>query len=149
MLTEKIVLGPRPKLKKINDLQTEQGINCVVTLLSEREEARKIGQATKKAGLEWLWFPMAGGNPDKLDPSELREQTAAFAQRLAADDGSKFYVHCSAGIHRTGMFCYGSLLQAGCTRDEAKAALQKLRDVTGENVGDHRLDFIDGVLTRD
>jgi protein-tyrosine phosphatase len=49
------------------------------------------------------------------------------------------YVHCSAGIHRTGMLTYGLLRSMGMSGAAALATLHALRPETGEGVGEVRL----------
>jgi protein-tyrosine phosphatase len=48
-------------------------------------------------------------------------------------------IHCSAGIHRTGMFGYALLRTCGLDVDAATEALARLRAVTAEGVGQQRL----------
>jgi protein tyrosine/serine phosphatase len=48
-------------------------------------------------------------------------------------------IHCSAGIHRTGMIANALLRSLGLTADEAKAGLLTMRQVTHDGVGEHRL----------
>lgn len=60
--------------------------------------------------------------------------------------GARVVVHCSAGIHRTGMFGYALLRMVGLSADEARAKLRELREVTGEGVGKDRLAWGDGLV---
>ncbi len=117
-----------------------------MTLLNESEGAAALGQLALNAGLAWWWHPMAGGNPAKLDPAEFRAHIEAFASQLKSDAEQAVYIHCSAGIHRTGMFTYGALRRFGCDADAARAALSAARPVTGQDVGDQRLAWVEGVL---
>ena len=57
--------------------------------------------------------------------------------------GHKIYIHCSAGIHRTGMITYGLLRYLGKDTNEAKQLLHQLREVTAAQVGDERLNWGD------
>ena len=52
---------------------------------------------------------------------------------------ARIYIHCSAGIHRTGMITHGFLRHAGLDATEARAQLKRLRVVTSESVGEDRM----------
>ena len=56
-------------------------------------------------------------------------------------------VHCSAGIHRTGMFGYALLRAVGLDREASNAKLRELRAVTAEGVGDERLAWGDRIAS--
>ncbi|NNC15830.1 hypothetical protein HJC22_08825 [Corallococcus exiguus] len=62
------------------------------------------------------------------------------------EGGGKLVIHCSAGIHRTGMFGYALLRQLGLSADAARARLAELRQVTAEGVGPDRLAWGDAMV---
>jgi protein-tyrosine phosphatase len=53
--------------------------------------------------------------------------------------GAHVAIHCSAGIHRTGMFGYALLRTSGLEPEAAKEALAAPRAATADGVGDQRL----------
>ena len=55
------------------------------------------------------------------------------------ETGAGVYIHCSAGIHRTGMVAFALLRFLGLSADEAASGLAHLRKVTAEGVGEDRL----------
>jgi len=57
---------------------------------------------------------------------------------LTEEHGS-LLIHCSAGIHRTGMITNALLMYMGLSAEEAKTKIMQARKITGEGVGDHRL----------
>jgi protein-tyrosine phosphatase len=120
----------------------QQGATHVVTLLSEAEGAADIGAAVKRAGIVWLWFPLESAVP----PCEDRDAEVHLLYegvRAALASRGKIYIHCSAGIHRTGMITYGLLRSLGLSAGEALAVLRSLREETGEGVGEDRLTWGD------
>ena len=114
------------------------GATHLVTLLAENEGARQIGEAAERAGLTWIWIPLVGaGVPDPARDNVLRQACRELCELIAA--GGHLVVHCSAGIHRTGMFGYALLRQCGLDQAAARAKLAELRQVTADGVGPDRL----------
>jgi protein-tyrosine phosphatase len=137
----RLAIGHRPKLKALPRLK-EAGCTHLLTLLGEREGAMTIGLAAQNAHIEWLWLPLENGDP----PSEVREaEVRTMLERLALllEYGSSIVVHCSAGIHRTGMITYALLRQLGISPEQAIQKLSELRSVTAEGVGEARLQWGD------
>lgn len=133
----KLAIGHRPKLKALPRLR-EAGCTHLFTLLGEREGAMTIGVAAQNVHIEWLWLPLENGDP----PPEVREpEVRTMLERLALllEYKSSIVVHCSAGIHRTGMITYALLRQLGLSREQAMQKLSELRSVTAEGVGEARL----------
>ena len=132
-----VALGHRPKLKALRSL-AEEGTTHVVTLLSEREGARDVGQAVEKAGMRWLWLSLENGDPP---PEERTDELRARFHDIerALDEGGRILINCSAGIHRTGMIAHALLRFLRFAPDEAKTTLATLRAITARDVGDERL----------
>jgi hypothetical protein len=138
-----LALSHRPKHRDVPRLPAF-GVTHVVTLLAEREGAKDIGDAVRRAGLTWIWCPLDNGRPpDAQCTAELRPVLAELATLVS--NGATILVHCSAGIHRTGMFGYALLRQLGLEPAAARAKLIELRAVTGEGVGDDRLAWGDAL----
>ncbi|HVK78548.1 MAG TPA: tyrosine-protein phosphatase [Kofleriaceae bacterium] len=144
--TGRLAIGHRPKVAALPGLGAD-GCTHVVTLLAEREGAAAVGAAVRAAGLGWIWWPLANGDP--LPRARDGEARAFLASLLAVlTDGSGVYVHCAAGIHRTGMLAYALLRQAGLDAGAARAALRRLRAVTADGVKDVRLAWGDRLADR-
>jgi protein-tyrosine phosphatase len=113
-----------------------------LTLQSEKENAFQIRDATLEAGLEWIWLPMIDGNP--LSAKREREVTKLYRDLSSILDAEgRIYIHCAAGIHRTGMIAYGFLRFIGVEARTARETLLDLREVTARCVGEHRLSWGD------
>jgi protein-tyrosine phosphatase len=133
----RLAIGHRPKLKALPLLKAA-GCTHLLTLLSEREGAMTIGQAAQSAHLEWLWLPLDNADP----PPEVREpevRTLLERAKLLLECNSSILVHCSAGIHRTGMISYALLRHVGQAEEQAKQTLLALRALTADGVGEARL----------
>ena len=85
----------------------------------------------------------ASGRAGKLPPesreAEISAHLDALAERLAA--GATVFVHCSAGLHRTGMIAAALLFRAGLDAGSVPEALRRMRPVTTERVGSERLEW--------
>ena len=139
-----IIIGHRPGRHAIRVLG-HKGVTHIVTLMSEAEGAKSIEEAVREAKICWIWFPMKSGNPPgKKRFAELKK---VFAEILnALQSGGMVYIHCSAGIHRTGMIVYAFLRYSGIPVDHARSMLTELRLVTAESVGEERLAWGDRLV---
>lgn len=134
-------LWGRPPLARLPDWKA-RGLTTVLTLLSLREGAPRIGDAVLAAGLAWRWFEQANG--DKLPAPrcyELLELLQSINTEL--DGGSWVLIHCAAGQHRTGMAAYALLRLRGLSPGEALALIAQMRLVTRQGVGAGRLAWVE------
>lgn len=141
----RLILGPRPGKKSIETIRG-QCVTHLVTLLAEREDAAASGRIAAKIGAKWIHIPMNGGHMDKLAQMDLAVAFSVLSEAGALDDDAIVYLHCSAGIHRTGFFAYALLRWRGASADEAKSALETIRPVTAKQVGEDRLALADKML---
>ena len=135
-----LAVGHRPKISDLARLAAAGGTH-VLTLLSEREGARAIGDAVEDAGLVWLWLPLESGRPEDAGVAAVR--VAIGQVRAALLEGGRVLVHCSAGIHRTGMVSAAILRRLGLEADDVRAVLREMRVVTADGVGEARLAWAD------
>lgn len=132
-------IGHRPRVRAVARLKA-QGVTHVVTALSEAEGPGPIGTAVRNAGLTWIWIPLGS---TKVLPARARPDLMAKVDEIAAalEAGARVYLHCAAGIHRTGMLSAALMFRLGCEEDFVRAALATLRPVTAEGVGEARFDW--------
>ncbi len=136
-------IGHRPSAKLGRDLKLQNATH-ILTLLSEKEGALPIRSIAQKNGMDWLWFPMESAKP--LPEDRWQELARLFGQMAnLLEEGGQIYVHCSAGIHRTGMISYAFLRFMGMDPQKARSTLQELRTTTHEGVGEDRLQWADSV----
>ncbi len=141
----RLVIGPRPGKKSIDMLAALNLTHCC-TLLSEREDVQPIRKICKKLGCDWIWLPIEGGKLDILRQTDLKGHVQAFVQQTKNVPTPHVYIHCSAGIHRTGFFVYVLLRLRGLDREAANVELSNIRAVTAEQVGPERLDLADELV---
>ncbi|HEY7124290.1 MAG TPA: tyrosine-protein phosphatase [Ktedonobacterales bacterium] len=130
--TGRLALWGRPGVKSLPFLK-EGGCDRVVTLLSEKEGGEEVGRAVLNAQLAWTWMPLAGATPPT---DQAREQLLERIDELSGylDQGESLLIHCSAGIHRTGMIAYALLRRRGLSASEARETLTRIRQHTAEGM---------------
>jgi protein-tyrosine phosphatase len=137
-----LCIGHRPKHSDLFDLRDE-GFTHVVTVQSKSEEARDIGHETEKIGLRWIWLPLGTAKVPVKDEEDIRHIKTVLRQLVSLFNHSepiaKTYLHCSAGLHRTGMITFALLRLLGYSQAETMDILTRLRELTAQNVGAERI----------
>lgn len=136
-----LALTHRPKKRDLPEYRGA-GVTHLLTLLTEPEGAIELGALAKSAGLAWLWCPLEGA---ATSASVELVGPALHAAGAAVREGGSLVVHCSAGIHRTGMFGYELLRTLGLDRSTATSTLHELRATTALGVGEERLRWGDRI----
>lgn len=125
----KLALGHRPGKKLRKALQAE-GCTLVVSLLSASESTASVGPHRVR-------LPLDGADPP--DPGRDGEVAALFSRVQAElSGGGRVFVHCSAGLHRTGMIAYAFLRHAGLSEAEAIAGITAMRALTAAELTGER-----------
>ncbi|MCH2175984.1 MAG: tyrosine-protein phosphatase [Lentisphaeria bacterium] len=135
----RICIGHRPKVKEINSMKSA-GVTHILTLLSEKEGALQIQKATKKAEIGWMWLPLPNAKVPDANLDHQIETVFKNCKEVFSDEGS-IYIHCSAGIHRTGMITNALLRFLGYSQPEAGRMLTSMRQITHNQVGEERLNY--------
>jgi predicted protein tyrosine phosphatase len=135
----RLTVWHRPGIKSLTALK-ESGCDEILTLLSAKEGASEIGKAVIEAGMNWTWFPMENGNPPAGAAREkLLEVVPKMIEKL--ESGSSILVHCSAGIHRTGMFTYALLRSIGFGQEHSLKLIAEMRLETATGLRFKHLDW--------
>lgn len=132
-------IGHKPFGKKVSAQSLiNDKTGMVLTILSEKEGAVLIGEQCKLIGIDWVWLPLPNGN---IPPNKIKQEIIASYELVKEklSDGKRIYIHCSAGIHRTGMITHGLLQFLGYDNQQALELLSQLRPLTGSAVGEDRL----------
>ncbi len=125
-----LAIGHKPG-KKLRAQLDAQGCTLVVNLLSHAESSASEGPNRVR-------LPLVGAEPP--GPERNAEIIEVFGRMLAElERGGRVYVHCSAGLHRTGLIANAFLRWHGLSAEAALALLIELRPLTAEQVGPERL----------
>jgi protein tyrosine phosphatase (PTP) superfamily phosphohydrolase (DUF442 family) len=132
----RLALSHRPRLKAIAGF-AGQGCQRVLTLQGEDESPGQIGAAVRKAGLAWTWVKIGDGR-FPVGKADLAMRQGLHDMVACLKAGESVLIHCSAGIHRTGMFTFALLRSLGLSEPEAleKIALMRPHTRNGMRPGD-------------
>ncbi|MEL6535401.1 MAG: tyrosine-protein phosphatase [Bacteroidota bacterium] len=124
----RLALSERPKVKEIPQLVTA-GCNQVVFILAPTDKPQGIGRAVEASGLVWHWLQVGHATElTSIEKSHFRMTVRTIYEQVLK--GESVLLHCSAGLHRTGMFAYALLLRGGLSHEEAMGLLGELRRET-------------------
>jgi protein-tyrosine phosphatase len=139
LLAGALTIGHRPRLRALTQLR-DGGVTHIVTVLSRPENPDAIAAAAQRAGLAWFWIDL--GSTKSL-PARRKPEIVEALRSLEAilGSGGRIYLHCSAGIHRTGMIAAALLFHLGCDDLAVTECLKALRPVTAEGVGAERIEW--------
>lgn len=137
-----ICIGHRPG-KKLIPVLAANGFTDVATILGPREAPHELGSLVTECGMAWHWIPIGHGNvPGTVEDRErFSEYVVALHEVLIRRANARLFVHCSAGIHRTGMFTLAFLKCGGVEPDKVLHLLEQARPLTHANVGADRIEF--------
>lgn len=130
LLNGHLAIGGHPSMRLIEELGKDS-CTTIVTLLRKSEEkfAKEIGEKCENLGINWIWLPLsASALPQGTDLQNVLTALNQVKDKL--EQGERIFVHCAAGIHRTGAFTYALLRFLGNSPDIAKEIIKKLRPIT-------------------
>lgn len=127
-----LAIGHKPG-RDLRQALADGGCTHVLSLLADHESG------VAAAGVQ-LRLPLASAEPPGAH--RTAEVVACFEQlRALLAEGARIYVHCSAGLHRTGMITHAFLRFLGHSRAEALAQMTELREATAEAATEARLQW--------
>lgn len=125
----RLVLDGAPGKKADAIAAWAKGCHCVVTLLRSselRDRGLDLAGSLGPLAVEWLHLPISGAClEDPADKPTALAAARAVAERLQA--GRTVAVHCSAGLHRTGLVGYLALRLLGRPMPGAFELLGQIR----------------------
>ena len=130
----------RPSLKQLANFKNNYKINIILTLQGLDEKPEEIHKACDENGIEWLHFPEMGAG--KFTLIKIKEKLVEFYiylfKRMQSEQ-IRLFVHCAAGVHRTGVFLYGLIRLSGENEENSYSLLKDIRHTTYLNVGKERI----------
>ena len=130
-LTSSIFVGGQPNADDFLTLK-EQGFTTIVDLACEDPNAAANAQA---AGLSHTCIALGGYIRYPRESAAEAELISRVRNAInIASSGQKSYVHCTYGVHRTGMFVgYYGMKNLGWSHSQAEATLRAFGGSTWDN----------------
>ncbi|MEM8638354.1 MAG: tyrosine-protein phosphatase [Cyanobacteria bacterium P01_G01_bin.54] len=140
-----LALSERPKIKEIKRLKTDR-CDRIVSILSGRgEHAQRLGSEVESQGMQWTWVKVSTANhPSTTEKILLRN--ASLLVREALQLGEFVLIHCSAGLHRTGILAYCVLRNGGLSHDESLDLMCMMRKKTTLALEDKYLELANQLM---
>jgi hypothetical protein len=110
------------------------GATDIVTLQRADEHAEWLPGACAELGLGWHHLPLSGRRLDRREDRASLARVPELLTILRSNQPRSLVVHCSAGLHRTGVCLYILLRHAGLSEDEAIATIALARPLTAEEL---------------
>lgn len=134
----RLALWHRPRRQYLRDMAAQGADLVVVTLLHAGEGAKDLGRFIQQIGLGWFWLPLSSARPPEGAESD-RVVAALPVLSAYLDAGRALLLHCSAGLHRTGMVAYALLRWRGYTAEQALEAIAQSRPLTRAELTPERM----------
>lgn len=114
----------------------EAGLTDVITLQREDEMNAAIPQSCAERGWRWHHIPLSGKKLEAATDPESLLALAELARDLVTtpEPPRRIVVHCSAGLHRTGVALFLMLRVTGYEKEDALALIQKARALTAHEL---------------
>lgn len=125
-----IALGHKPG-KKLRHQLEKQGCTLVVNLLSDLESKASENEHRVRLPLRSARPP---GAKRDAEVYQLFERMLTELHR-----GGRVFVHCSAGLHRTGMIAFAFFRHLGFAREESIQLIRELRELTASQLTEPRI----------
>jgi protein-tyrosine phosphatase len=110
------------------------GVTDVVTLQRADEHAPWLPSACAELGLGWHHLPLSGRRLDRRADRETLARVPELLELLRSTPARSLVVHCSAGLHRTGVCLYILLRHAGLSEDDVVSTIAAARPLTAEEL---------------
>jgi hypothetical protein len=138
----KITCHGRPSKGILKNFKENYGINYILTLQHEKENIDQIKNEASENGIQWYNIPLQGGSPGYLmnkNTTKLIVNSLDEIYKNILSNELTIYIHCAAGIHRTGVILYCLLRMNGENIENSINIIKNIRMITGDKVGDFRI----------
>lgn len=133
-----------PKSKEIKHFKLTYGVNTILTLLGKKEKPEKIKEICELNGINWKFIEISGANMSCLSHKKTMQIIIENLLELIVFlifKETVLFVHCAAGLHRTGTIIYSILRCMNEDKESAMLAIKQIRAETFDKVGSERIKF--------
>ena len=148
----KITCHGRPKESDIKRLKEEFKVNYILTIQHEKENPKIIEKYTKDLGdIYWHNLPLTGANMAVFMNKNVQKMiidNILFLINYMKNNKIVLFMHCAAGIHRTGTILYTILRLCEESIESALEAIKYIRIDTFRKCGDNRFKYAEEFLVQ-
>lgn len=134
----------RPNSKDISFLKNAYGINYVLTLQYPKEKPEEVKKWCEQSEVRWQMIELFGANLPyfrKRSTQIILTKGILELYKILTTEKVKLFIHCAAGVHRTGTVVYSLLRLFGESPESAMTAIKYIREETYLGVGEERISF--------
>ena len=140
----------RPKESDIKRLKEEYNVNYILTIQHENEKPETIKKYTEEIkDITWHNLPLKGANMAIFMNKEVQKMiinNILILLNVMKKNKIVLFIHCAAGIHRTGTILYTILRLCDESIESSMEAIKFIRLDTFRKCGDNRLKYAEEFL---
>lgn len=145
----KITCHGRPTQKQVRSMKQIYKVNFCLTLQKQKENPEDIRKYCVDNGIDWQLIELDGANIAYLKKkdvlSKIIESLYSLCIKLITEN-IVLFIHCAAGLHRTGTILYSLLRVFGESPENAMIAIGIIREETQRQVGKERIRIAENVI---
>jgi hypothetical protein len=122
-LTDRIAVGGGIWTAQNMAAVAREGITHIIDMQIEFDDT----PLARDHGIEVLWNPT--DDDFEAKPARLFQRGVEFAEATLADEKTKLFIHCAAGVHRAPMMALAILGSMGWKLDDARELIEARRPV--------------------
>ena len=142
----------RPKESDIKRLKEEYNVNYILTIQHENEKPETIKKYTEEIkDITWHNLPLKGANMAIFMNKEVQKMiinNILILLNVMKKNKIVLFIHCAAGIHRTGTILYTILRLCDESIESSMEAMKFIRIDTFRKCGDNRLKYAEEFLVQ-
>ncbi len=142
----------RPKESDIKRLKEEYKVNYILTIQHENEKPETIKKYTEEIkDITWHNLPLKGANMAIFMNKEVQKMiinNILILLNVMKKNKIVLFIHCAAGIHRTGTILYTILRLCDESIESSMEAIKFIRLDTFRKCGDNRLKYAEEFLVQ-
>lgn len=145
----KVACHSKPKIKEIPFIVEKYKVNFIYTLQHKKENPGLIEQKCKNCNINWNQLPLEAATIEYFECEEtikLIIDNLLYIYNILKNEEIILYIHCAAGVHRTGTILYSILRMFGESKESALKAIKFIRLETFNNVGEERINYAEEKL---
>ena len=142
----------RPKESDIKRLKEEYNVNYILTIQHVNENPETIKHYTEEIkDITWQNLPLVGANMAVFMNKEVQKMiinNILILLNVMKKNKIVLFMHCAAGIHRTGTILYTILRLCDESIESSMEAMKFIRLDTFRKCGDNRLKYAEEFLVQ-